>query len=61
MDGGMVFMPGVPGFPPGASWGHKKPPAGAGAALVSYAGPRCMGSHSLTVVGQQQVVCEAQV
>ena len=20
MDGGVVFMPGVPGFPPGASW-----------------------------------------
>ena len=61
MDGGVVFMPGVPGFPPGASWGHKKPPAEAGAVLVSHAGPRGMGNPSLTVVGQQRFVREAQV
>jgi hypothetical protein len=40
MDGGVVFTPGVPGFPPGAFWNarrfHKKPPAGAGGLRVAY-------------------------
>ena len=42
MDGGVVFIPGVPGFPPGASWTaghtHKKPPAEAGEAPVRIGG-----------------------
>jgi hypothetical protein len=32
MDGGVVFMPGVPGFPPGASWPHAGPTPGMTAA-----------------------------
>ena len=39
MENVMVFMPGVPGFPPGASWStrerHKKPPAEAGGLRVT--------------------------
>ena len=41
MDGGMVFIPGVPGFPPGAFWvRHKKPPGllGPRSALAAVAG-----------------------
>jgi len=42
MAGGLVFMPGVPGFPPGAFWRavHKKPPAEAGGLRVT-----CLPAH----------------
>ena len=49
MADGMVFTPGVPGFPPGASWTtrdrHKKPPAVAGGLRVACL-PAC---HAIRV------------
>jgi len=51
MDGGEAFMPGVPGFPPGASWArpsHKKPPAGAGGLRVACL-PPCHAQQVRTV------------
>jgi len=40
MDAGVVFVPGVPGFPPGASWGavNKEPPAEAGGKFTRTCG-----------------------
>ena len=47
MDGGMVFMPGVPGFPPGASWATRatlpqKAPGGSRGTPGRMAIPRAM-------------------
>jgi hypothetical protein len=63
MDGGVVFTPGVPGLPPGASWNarrfHKKPPAGAGGLRVEcdptcHALPVCTGdSHPVIRHGRR--------
>jgi hypothetical protein len=51
MDGGLVFMPGVPGFPPGAFWAMRavpeKPPAEACSGDALSSSPRTVTQRAL--------------